>query len=176
MFLAMLAKLECQNLLKPGTEAKNLGVVMAMYIKQADSFPSDDLRPDYEDDEEPTKGSKKTVTFNPDHFDAHVLAYATKYNIKLLGPSDIDDLVGELEEVDLPAAGEDPWDWAAEFQAYVRDVGMSRRGKKPGIGGDSLDITTWNSAERKTQSFNKKDPLGKEEIDAIKNGMVLQMA
>jgi hypothetical protein len=43
------------------------------------------------------------------------------------------------------------------------------------LGGDSLDLTTWSSAERKAHSFEKKDPLGKEIMDAIKKGEVLQV-
>lgn len=43
------------------------------------------------------------------------------------------------------------------------------------IGGDTLDITTWTSEERKRKSFDKKDPLGKAEIDAIKNGLVMSL-
>jgi hypothetical protein len=176
MFLAMLAKLECEDLLKPDSEVKNLGLVMAMYIKLAVSIRPDYLISDDEDDKKPKKGSKKLFKFNCARFDDYVLAYAKKYNIKLLGPSDIDDLVAELEEVDLPAAGDDPRGWTGAFKEYVRDRGVSQPGKKARIGGDNLDITTWSKAERTAHSFTKKDPLGKKEIDAIKEGMVLQPA
>jgi hypothetical protein len=167
MFLAMLAKLERQDLLKPDSEIKNLGVIMAMYIKLTDHLRSNDVLPDDDlsDDEDDEISDEDNESFNPTNFDAYILAYATKYNVKLLGLSNIDDLVGELEKVDLPAAGDDPWGWIAAFEEYVG----------PSIGGDSLDITSWSSAERKAKSFDNKDPLGKKERDMIKEGTVLRL-
>lgn len=44
------------------------------------------------------------------------------------------------------------------------------------IGGDQYDITTWSSAERKKHSFDKKDPLDKKMIKALKQGLVMQLA
>ncbi|KAL4876672.1 hypothetical protein BJY04DRAFT_140220 [Aspergillus karnatakaensis] len=81
MFVAMLAELETKSLLKPESEVKNLGFVMALYMELAD-----DLREYNCLNEEPTKG------FNPAQIDAYVLAYAKKYHIKLHGPSKMNSL------------------------------------------------------------------------------------
>lgn len=110
--------------------------------------------------------------------DAYVLAYAKKHNIKLRGPPKLDkclkDLEEELEEINLPkTTKKDPWDGMAAFKEYEKRYG---KGKKPKVGGNEFDITAMSSAERKSSSFNKKDPLGKAELDAIKQGMILQLA
>jgi hypothetical protein len=57
----------------------------------------------------------------------------------------------------------------------ARMVGSAGNRTTVVIGGDSLDITTWTSAERKKKAYDKKDPLGKE-IDAIKEGLILDLA
>jgi hypothetical protein len=109
------------------------------------------------------------------------LAYAKKYQINLQGPSDLDKLVKSIEEVfnegdiELPAPSADPWKWAAAHKAYVKEHSEGPLSKKGKIGGENYDITAMTRAERKKHSFNKKDPLGKKELDAIKNGMIMQL-
>lgn len=170
MFLAMLATLERHDLLKPDSEVKNLGVIMALFLKL---WGSDDSLGELDD--KMLKKSKKPFVFDLTHFNDYILAYAKKYNIKLLGPSDINDLIEDLEEVSLPPTSDDPWGWGPAFKSYVKDYSTSVRGPSGRIGGDSYDITTWSSAERKRHSFTGKDPLSKKEIDALKKGMVLQL-
>lgn len=152
MFLTMLATLERHDLLKPDSEVKSLGTLMALYIR----LTNEDF-------------------FEAKDFDARVFAYAAKHNIQLRGLSGIEDHVESLKasKVNLPDPGErndDPWDWAKSWKAYVK--GMAP--EKPG--GDSLDVTTWSSAERKKYHFANQDPLDKPTRDAIKEGLVLEIA
>ncbi|RAK73190.1 uncharacterized protein BO72DRAFT_480449 [Aspergillus fijiensis CBS 313.89] len=156
MFLSMLADLE----------------------QQADAMRSDGFI-------EAPEGKKKKKTYAGEHFVPYLLAYGAKHNITMYGPSNIADIIAEAEEeaeeqnVELPAAAQDPWGWATCFKAYERKnkataYGAGSRGKAA-IGGDSLDITTYSPAERKAQSFNKKDPLTKDMIKALKDGMCLSI-
>ena len=125
----------------------------------------------------------------PDEFPDHIVAYANKYDIKLVGPSDIDELVDNADaEADLPVpasnAGRkaDPFSFEKTMKAYcLRHKGVtqfvskrSKAGKTP-IGGDALDITTWTPAERKKFAFDTKDPLSAREIAAVKAGDVMTL-
>lgn len=188
-FLAMLARLEHLNLLKPDSEVKNLGLIMALYIKLA---ATEDIFDFHDDTDEIKKnnGTDETFTFVPSEFPSYILAYAKKYNIKLVEATGVDKVIEDLDdEVELPERSRDehplsdllcdPWDLKGASKEYVEKHAIDydgRRGLKTHLGGDYLDITTWTSAERKNASFDGKDPLGKEEIDAIKKGMVLGLA
>lgn len=98
------------------------------------------------DEEKIVNRSSPKFQFNPSNFDSHVLAYANKFAITLYGLYNIDMLVAELDtDAKLPAAGEDPWSWNDALKAYSKDYAVNGK-----IGGDSLDITTWSSADRKT--------------------------
>lgn len=44
------------------------------------------------------------------------------------------------------------------------------------IGGDGLDISTWSNAERRHYAFDKKDPLPKDTVKNLKEGLVLILA
>ena len=185
MFLTMLARLERQNFLKPDSEFRNLALVMTMYIKFANELrndfsvfqgTADDSEDDDESEDEPKQPSNKMKP-DLDLFEAYIFAYAKKYNINLDGPLDVLDLDTE-GEVELPKVGADPWDWAASLRNYKKSQGsvpilLGRKTAK--IGGDNYDITAMSSAERKKACHRGKDPLSKEEIDAIKMGMILQM-
>ncbi|KAH2917618.1 hypothetical protein KXW25_006949 [Aspergillus fumigatus] len=164
-FLAMLAQLEHLDLLKPDSEVKNLGFIMALYIKLAATEDILDLE-DVTDEIKKNNGTDETFTFVRSNFPSHILAYAKKYNIiKLVGPTDIDEVVEDLEDgAELPERDEKPFG----------DPWNLRWKTRPG--GDALDITTWSSADRKKASFDGKDPLGKEERDAIKKGLVMSLA
>lgn len=160
---------------------------MTMYIKFANDLrndfrvfqgTTDDSEDDESEDEEgkpkPKQSSKMKTDL--DLFEAYIFAYAKIYNINLDGPLDVLDL--DSEEVELPKVGADPWDWTACLRNYKKSQGgvpilLGRKIAK--IGGDNYDITAMSSAERKKASHRGKDPLSKEEIDAIKNGMILQM-
>ncbi|KAL5043050.1 hypothetical protein BDW71DRAFT_188819 [Aspergillus fruticulosus] len=167
MFLTMLATFESRNLLKPDSEVKNVGMVMALYLSLAD-----ELREYFESDDDGQPDFSR--------FDHYILAYAKKYNMELQGPSKTDELVEAIEdeddEVKLPAPSADPWNWDKAYKTYAKEYGAISMIQKKGMGGDSFDITSWTSARRKQYSFSKKDPLGKEEMNAIKQGMVMQIA
>lgn len=147
----MLAHLEREQLLQDQTpEVKNLGLIMALYIKLASDMRGGSLLEG--DEEETVKKSSPRIKFNPCEFDAYILAYANKFAIAFQGLKDIVDLVAELEtDAKLPASGPDPWGWDPAFKSYSKDNAVPPpmgRGKAA-IGGDNLDITTWSSAERK---------------------------
>ncbi|OGM43431.1 hypothetical protein ABOM_007634 [Aspergillus bombycis] len=166
MFLTMLAKLESQELLGPDSEIKNLGLVMALYICTASDMRDYGIFKENDD-----KTNKVAAFYNSDQ---KILAYAKKYNIELRGPSNIDSCVEDMDEVELPPAKKDPWGWAAVLKQYEKLHGQQR--KKPKIGGIQYDITGMSSAERRGSSFDGQDPLKKAELDAIKQGMILQLA
>lgn len=158
----MLATLDRNGLLKQDSEVKNLGMIMGLYIRLGFD---DDLG--FED------------------LNTRVLAYATKKNIEIRGlmklQSRVDGLQAEADKITLPASGaknNDPWDWKklmGDYEGYCQAI-PTYAIKPNKMGGDGCDITTWPSATRKKHSFDKKDPLGKEEMDAIKQGMVIQVA
>ncbi|PGH23675.1 hypothetical protein AJ80_02281 [Polytolypa hystricis UAMH7299] len=97
----------------------------------------------------------------------------------LQGPSDIDKFVEEPEEVEFPPARDDSRGWIPAFRehAYDRCISYMLPGERvePRIGDDALDITAWISAERKAKGSNNKDPLNKNEIEGIKNCLVMQL-
>ncbi|KAI1451330.1 hypothetical protein F4805DRAFT_451832 [Annulohypoxylon moriforme] len=167
MFLDMLAQLDDQNLVGDATDVKSLGTFMAIFLKLVPQMREVGIL-------DSGRGNKKK--FKVDHFDDAILSYANQRGVTLQGPEDIDELTANLAgEVELPRKGKkDPWGWNVELRKYKdlygkEDVGID------GIGGDSLDITTWTSAKRKAASFDHKDPLGRQELDAIKKGMVMQL-
>lgn len=174
----MLARLESQKLLDETSGVKNLGLIMALYIKFAAESWVKDLLDD--DGEEEANTHPSQFTWVPGNFDDYINAYANKYGITLYGLVDMDGLTATLEtDVSLPTAEAD-WGWAASFKAYQKRYGHSSswgRGPSKGkIGGDSLDITTWSSTERKQASFDKKDPFSATDLKNLKAGMVMRTA
>ncbi|KAL0943661.1 uncharacterized protein CTRU02_201548 [Colletotrichum truncatum] len=177
IFLSMLARLEREDMLKPDSEVKDLGIVMAGFIKIAKVFRDSDLM---EDDTKTRKSKKRPFPFVPSKFDEYIAAYAKKYNIKLAGVPDIDNLVKDLnDEVELPTAkdhGDDPWGLEAALEEYKSECnccGFFVQSKRSEIGGDSLDLTSWTSAQRKKAAFDKKEPLPKEILKGLKDGLVI---
>lgn len=144
LFLTMLARLEREQLLQDQSpEVRNLGLIMALFIKLGSDMVEGSLLAD--DEEETVKKSSPKFKFNPSDFPSHILAYANKFAITLQGLSNIDVLVAELDtDAKLPAISDDPWAWDTALKAYSKSYAV--KGK---IGGDSLDITSWSSAERK---------------------------
>jgi hypothetical protein len=151
----MLATLDREGLLKADSEVKSLGVVMGAFIRLI------------------VNGIRFGIQGGG--LDKRVLAYAKKHNIELKGLSDIENKLekpkAEADMLELPASDAkegDPWGWKQALAQYKKKHG------RPGIGGDHLDITTWTSAERKKASFDKKDPMNKKMINAIKEGLIMQ--
>ncbi|CCF47840.1 hypothetical protein CH063_04302 [Colletotrichum higginsianum] len=167
LFLATLARLEREGALAPDSEVKDLGIVMAGMLKVASAFRGSSL---FEGETRIKKSKKRPFPFVAETFDNYVAAYAKKHGITLRGVPKLKGLLeGVDDDVELPTVeqhGEDPWGWAAAFSEYK--TGTT-------VGGDGLDITSWTSAERKKHAFNKKDPLGKKELDAIKKGLVMML-
>lgn len=157
LFLSMLATLERNDLLKPDSEIKNLGHIMALYIRYMVDALTD-------------------FSLDPTDIEAHIFAYATKNNIDLVpdlegSNADHEKLQEDAQKITLPeptAKKDDPWNWAKCLGEYKKNYGP--------IGGDKLDITTWSSAERKKHAYDKKDPLDKQMVDALKQGLVMSLA
>ncbi|PYI09786.1 hypothetical protein BO78DRAFT_458957 [Aspergillus sclerotiicarbonarius CBS 121057] len=175
MFIAMLAELEKQGQLGPNSDVRNLGFIMGMYASEATNTPSE-----YDDpDTQPGSG-----TYYGEIFVQYLAAYATRRNVTIHGPSDLDESIAKAEEVTdpedvvFPTGNKDPWKWVAAMKAYEkRNKGVAfGASRKSNVGGDSLDITTFSSAERKRKSFTKTDPLTPDMIKSIKEGEVLQMS
>lgn len=164
----MLACLESKKHLSETSEIKDLGLVMALYMQMAKS---------YRDDISLLQGKSQSS-----RFDDYVLAYANKHAVPLVGPSDIDEIAAACDgTVKLPAATDkkpDPWGSAAAIKKYEKEHGWKggRASKSIKIGGDKHDIMAMSSAERKAHNFNKKDPLGKREMEALKKGLIPQRA
>lgn len=139
---------------------KDLGLVMALYMQVASSIRQDNSL---------LEGSSQDA-----RFDDYVLAYANKHAIPLVGPADIDEIAAECDgTVKLPIATAkkpDPWGVEAAIQKHVKMHGRPGLGsdKTVKIGGDAYDIMAMSTWERASHSFNKKDPLGKREIEALK--------
>lgn len=170
----MLSRLEAKGLLCDGSEVKNLGLIMALYIKLARELRDGSLL-----EEKWLDCTSKPVSFRwyPSRFEDYINAYALKFGITLQGMDDIDLLTAGLDtDVEL-AAHEASWDWDRTFRGYCRRYAMAppMGGKEAMIGGDQLDITAWTSAERKRFHMDKKDPLSKKDLDNLKEGLVLHM-
>jgi hypothetical protein len=152
MFLTMMATLERLDLLNPHSEIKNIGMVMGLAIRlkayAADLESFEDL-PKY------------------------LYAYAAKHNIVLHDvpeDSDPEEPVPATGKGSLPeptAKKNDPWGFALELKKLK---------KEQSLGGDKFDITTMSGPERKRAHFHGKDPLGKQAIKALKEGLVMQLA
>lgn len=172
----MLARLEAQNLLTEGSVVKNLGLIMSLYIKLPESLRAGSV---LEDDQTETLTKPSRFTWKPTRFDDYIHAYANKHGITLYGINDIDELTAELDtNAALPAAtGDEAWGWTNAFKTYAKKYPSQPfiGGGKAMVGGDGLDITSWTSATRKKHSFSKKDPFSKKDLDALKEGLVLQM-
>lgn len=188
LFMNALAYLEREGLLKRDSEVKNLGLIMALWMSLAGDFDGSGLLEGCKKESlGPAKDKKK---WQPHLYADQVVAYAKKYEIKLVGPSDLDEILEQLgDDADLPnpesnTEQADVFGYAKAYKKYKSKYGRvpsmmagfprKRAGNQP-MGGDSLDITSWTPAERKKSAFNGKDPLGKRELDAIKKGMVMSM-
>lgn len=170
-FLSMLARLERDKLLSNDSEIKNLGLIMSLWARNAHDMRAQTL---LEDPREETMelvgldGTKETFVFDINEWDDYVVGYADRHSIPLPGPYEVADAAKKLPIQTL----EDPWNTGAEFIKYERERGKSDGDQKPTIGGDSLDVTAWTSARRKEASDNRRDPLSKKEIEALKMGFM----
>lgn len=74
LFLAMLSRLEAQNLLSDASEVKGLGLIMTMYIALAKDMRGCDLL----DGSESSQLKKPQFDWGPSRFDDYIHAYANK--------------------------------------------------------------------------------------------------
>lgn len=64
-----------------------------------------------------------------------------------------------------------------KFKALEKQYGSGGYMKKNNsLGGESLNITKWTSAERAKHAFDKKDPLPPHVRKALKEGMDIMLA
>lgn len=112
------------------------------------------------------------------------MAYSHKYQIQLRGPGDIAGLGEAGLNARFPKTTDcaDTWcfgqgfrDYKTDSKGFIRSMSKRKTGPRLPFGGDYLDVTSWSSAERMQCNFDKKDPLGNEEITAIKKGLVIQV-
>lgn len=176
-FLAMLARLERDNRLGPDSEVKNLGLIMSLFIQFARSW-SNDLGLFERGKDETVQlttadGSSIKYTFNTNDVVDYVLGYAARHNITL---PDISQPPVEAADKLPPPTKEDPWDTLSAFLRYEKNNGKRVGPGRPAtMGGDYYDITTMRPAERKSHSYNGRDPLSKKEIQMLRMGMILSM-
>ncbi|KAI1109084.1 hypothetical protein F5Y14DRAFT_45574 [Nemania sp. NC0429] len=172
MFLAMLARLDRLGLVGDNTAVKSLGCTMAMYfIHDIDLDPSDLIS-----DDGPEKYVSRKRKVQTDQLGDIIVSYAEQRGVTLCGPSNIDVLVAEADgDIELPKKNaKDPWGWKAALERYRGIFGISGANTGTGrIGGDYYDITAMSPAQRKCASFTGKDPLTRNDINALKKGMVL---
>ncbi|KAL2698660.1 hypothetical protein AAEP93_010048 [Penicillium crustosum] len=151
MFLSMLATLERNDLFKPDSEVKNIGAIMGLFIRFMIDVES------------------SGITWDRQYAD--IEAYAAKHDITIHGLNHLRYNKPRGEMAGLPEAtanSDDPWDWKKTLTKLKKNT----RGR---MGGDSKDITSWTSAERKKVSFDKKDPISRSMMTQIKNGGIMQL-
>lgn len=141
----MLARLDREDLID---DAKSLGTVLGMCIKLGQIARREGV---LGKDEKRVRGAFYYV---PDHLCDYVHTYSTRYGVAPKGPSDIKECIKNCRDVDLPASHlnkNDPWGFTAGLRRYrfEHSHGMAAvYCKRPGIGGDTFDITTWKSEDR----------------------------
>ncbi|KAK4150906.1 hypothetical protein C8A00DRAFT_36482 [Chaetomidium leptoderma] len=185
LFMSMLARLERERLLARDSAIKNLGLIMALFMDFArKARRMSQLSSSSRQSLLPAKSKKKWA---PHAFDDHIFAYARKYDIDLVGPYKIDEILANADgDVDLPAPEHntgkaDPFNFTRNLKRYKEEQGgitgwmVFTVNPLTPIGGDCLDITSWTSDARKAKHFDEKDPLTKEQIDALKDGGVLMV-
>lgn len=162
MFLTMLATLERNSVLKPDSEIKNLGHMMALWLRLSED-PSSIFGVLQE-----SAGTRRLGSI--------ILAYATKYDIPLPNPGDLDPLkkvvLVKANKVKLPAPDakkNDPWNWAKALRDYERNYTISILGfASRQVGGDQLDVSAWTSKRRAMCAFDEKDPITEEVRNSLK--------
>lgn len=186
MFLRTLAEFESKDMLGPNSEVRNLGVIMALWMDWT-HFARKHFSVLYQSKREFFGPQEDGKIWFPHRYDNQILAYAAKYDIKLVGPHNLADIIAAADtNVDLPvvnAAEPDPFGFTQNLAKYVDEfAGMaahfSERAEKSQatIGGDYLDLTSWTSEERKKKHFRGQDPLPQNVVDAVQRGLVLQMS
>ena len=189
MVLSTFSSLEKRHLLSKNSEVKNVGLVMALYLKlaytlrQQSAFDPAWWPPSQTEPTSAAQGRKvKLRDFSPAKFGSYVLTYATRNKVALCGVESLERYTSALDAyITMPkeAAKDDHWGWFSGFNEYLQLGVLSPAAIKTRprmiIGGDVLDVTTWTSDERKMYSAEKQDPLTDEHISAVCGGAVLDI-
>lgn len=175
LFLDMLATLEGAGQLDPSTtEVKDLGQVMACFIISAQQLRNVHMM------EKPARNSKPE-SFDAYRIEGYIVAYAQRHNITLQMPEPYrtkaaEETAGASPDM-LPApAAKQYWGFEQRLEEYEDQYkgAWAKASKQQGIiGGDSLDITSWKPADRKKSADGQKDPLPRQVIKALKDGMIV---
>ncbi|KAK4246106.1 hypothetical protein C7999DRAFT_42421 [Corynascus novoguineensis] len=192
LFMSMLALLDANKLLSKDSEIQNLGLIMGLFMCFASACRDYNILKDEEKEFlGPPKDRKRWV---PDYFDDQILAYSRRHRIALAGPNKLPKIIANAAanvDVELPVppgpvapARWGPFGFAKALRKYKEEFygitayfgsfsgGRAKETRSP-IGGDHLDITTWTSAERASKTFDGKDPIGRKEMNALKEGRVV---
>ncbi|KAF3941942.1 hypothetical protein ABW19_dt0206048 [Dactylella cylindrospora] len=160
-FLTTLHELERQDLLEPDTEILNIGLIMGLFLNAYSIFGD---------------GEQQSIKFGGREaiWPEFIVAYARKYSIKI-GGSVTENEIAEYDDEDivLPKrqGKSDPWGFQSKFRNQRKERSYGREYKVDRAGhGIHYDITKWTSKERAKASFDKKDPLPKDVIAALKRG------
>jgi hypothetical protein len=164
---------------------------MGLWIELADTLAEVGLDPaefEADSDAQPKKkkggsgkAGKAAYKYQKGTWPRLIAAYGVKHNITLTGrlpKLDAKLASGTFADVPLPPSARDPWGWKKTLKKYTKGHGIPFFANGLGpvtIGGDSLDLTSWTSAERKEVSFDGKDPLGPRERRAIRDGEIMML-
>ena len=186
----MLAQLERKDLLSNASEIENLGLIMALFMSAARNLREEHGQLE-DTEEEPLGPEGDNRTWKPHAFDNHILAYACKYDIDLVGDTNLDETIAAANAyVKLPRpesisdSKADPFGFAVALERYDNvhgGIGATMAVNFPlpparpptRVGGDNLDMTTWSTMKRRVATRHLRDPLSEEQVDALKKGMVL---
>lgn len=171
MVLTAVASLERSGQLANDSDTKNVGWVMALYQRLAQAMYDQGTL------EEARPSTAKMFKFHAGNLQLYLQSYASRYGITMPGTADIS---GDANLTMPKGTVKDPWSWVRSLSNYRRECVAPwyafRGGYRDNIGGDGLDISTWDSEERKEHNFDKEDPLPKDAIEMLEKGLVLTLA
>ncbi|KAL2195168.1 hypothetical protein P885DRAFT_41421 [Corynascus similis CBS 632.67] len=192
LFMSMLALLDANNLLSKDSEIENLGLIMGLFMCFASTCRDYNI---FKKEEKEFLGPPKDrKRWAPDYFDDQILAYSRRRGIALAGPRKLPKIIAGAAanvDVELPVppgplgpARWGPFGFAKALRKYKEEFygitayfgsfgGGRAKETRSAIGGDHLDLTTWTSAERASKTFDGKDPIGRKEMNALKEGRVV---
>lgn len=148
--LTMLEYIDRMDELKPGSKYRDLGMVMALFLKM--SIEPAEIPMEDED-----------LYWRP-----HLMAYAKKAGIDL-GEQGIDGLDREdqpmkrfkdVEPMESNSTN-DRWDWTTKYQAFERR------------GGNSYNILKFSRQKRRHYNVFNKDPLQQFSVKDLREGNIL---
>lgn len=165
IFLDMAASKAKKSLPIQGPVVRNTGLVMALFIRFASEMRQRGLL-----------RREKELFKNSSRFDDFIRELATVHDVRF-------DRVGGLEPLPSPVdlSAEDQGGYESGLFPELANYYAKSWGSRPcqypdlAIGGDSCDITTWSSTERKGHSISGRDPLNQVDIESLKLGNTMQV-